>query len=109
MCAPINTGTPATGAAGVIYVSSPVLFDTDPAKVIAPTVNGTINALEAAARAGVKRYVLAGSSLISLYVAELDGRLVSSLVKGKGKGLSLPRRTTSPTTSVPGCTITNPS
>jgi nucleoside-diphosphate-sugar epimerase len=39
-----------------------VLFDTDPAKVIAPTVNGTINTLEAAARAGVKRYVLAGSS-----------------------------------------------
>jgi nucleoside-diphosphate-sugar epimerase len=61
-CAPINTGSPATGAAGVIYVSTPVLFDTDPAKVIAPTVNGTINNLEAAARAGVKRYVLAGSS-----------------------------------------------
>ncbi|KAK4891346.1 hypothetical protein LTR27_010000 [Elasticomyces elasticus] len=50
------------GAAGVIYVSTPVLFDTDPAKVIGPTVNGTINTLKAAARAGVKRYVLAGSS-----------------------------------------------
>jgi nucleoside-diphosphate-sugar epimerase len=39
-----------------------LLFDTDPAKVIGPTVNGTINILEAAARAGVKRCVLAGSS-----------------------------------------------
>ncbi|KAK3627915.1 hypothetical protein LTR56_018905 [Elasticomyces elasticus] len=55
-------GSPTIGAAGVIYVSTPVLFDTDPAKVIGPTVNGTINTLEAAARAGVKRYVLAGSS-----------------------------------------------
>ncbi|KAK3652913.1 hypothetical protein LTR56_004861 [Elasticomyces elasticus] len=50
------------GAAGVIYVSTPILFDTDPSKVIGPTVNGTINTLEAAARAGVERYVLAGSS-----------------------------------------------
>ncbi|KAK5695118.1 hypothetical protein LTR17_024591 [Elasticomyces elasticus] len=55
-------GSPTTGAAGVIYVSTPVVFDTDPAKVIGPTVNGTIKTLEAAARAGVKRYVLAGSS-----------------------------------------------
>jgi nucleoside-diphosphate-sugar epimerase len=60
-CATTYTGSPITGSAVVIYVSTLVLFDTDPAKVIGPTVNGTINTPEAAARAGVKRYVLAGS------------------------------------------------
>ncbi|KAJ3539655.1 hypothetical protein NM208_g5399 [Fusarium decemcellulare] len=50
------------GAAGVIYVSTPVIFDADPAKVINPVVKGTINTLNAAARARVKRYVLSSSS-----------------------------------------------
>jgi nucleoside-diphosphate-sugar epimerase len=46
----------------VIYVSTPQIFDLDPAKVIEPMVNGTINTLEAAARAGTQRYVLVSSS-----------------------------------------------
>ncbi|KAH9909326.1 putative aldehyde reductase 2 [Xylariomycetidae sp. FL2044] len=52
-----------SGAAGVIYVSTPVIFDADPARVIEPIVRGTLNTLEAAARAGsVQRYVLSSSS-----------------------------------------------
>ncbi|PYH95892.1 NAD(P)-binding protein [Aspergillus ellipticus CBS 707.79] len=51
-----------TGAAGVIYVSTPVLFGSDPEKVVDPVVRGTINTLKAAARAGVQRYVLSSSS-----------------------------------------------
>jgi hypothetical protein len=51
-----------SGAAGVIYVSVPIVFDTDPAKAIHPIVKGTINTLKASAEAGVSRYVLASSS-----------------------------------------------
>lgn len=40
----------------------PVIFDTDPAKVHGPMIQGVINTLEAAARAGVQRYVLSSSS-----------------------------------------------
>lgn len=47
---------------GVIYVSAPVVFDSDPTKVIDPNVRTTINTLEAAAKAGVRRYVLNSSS-----------------------------------------------
>ncbi|KAI5926446.1 NAD(P)-binding protein [Camillea tinctor] len=50
------------GAAGVIYVSTPILFRTDPSTVIDPIVRGTLNTLAAAARAGVRRYVLSSSS-----------------------------------------------
>ncbi|KAH6954479.1 hypothetical protein DER45DRAFT_632868 [Fusarium avenaceum] len=50
------------GAKGVIYVSTPIIFEPDPVKVISPVIKGTINTLEAAARAGVKRYVLSSSS-----------------------------------------------
>jgi hypothetical protein len=50
------------GAAGVVYVSTPVIFDPDPAKAVDPVVNGTINTLKAAARAGVQRYVLSSAS-----------------------------------------------
>ncbi|KAF5542425.1 aldehyde reductase II [Fusarium napiforme] len=49
-------------AKGVIYVSTPIILNADPAKVVEPVVKGTINSLEAAARAGVKRYVLSSSS-----------------------------------------------
>jgi nucleoside-diphosphate-sugar epimerase len=49
-------------ASGVIYVSTPIVFDADPAKSIDPIVKGTINTLQAAAQAGVKRYVLSSSS-----------------------------------------------
>lgn len=49
-------------ASGVIYVSTPVVFDADPAKSIDPIVKGTINTLQAAAQAGAKRYVLSSSS-----------------------------------------------
>jgi nucleoside-diphosphate-sugar epimerase len=50
------------GAAGVIYPSMPVIFDAEPAKVFDPMTKGVINTLEAAARAGVQRYVLSSSS-----------------------------------------------
>ncbi|KAF4955761.1 hypothetical protein FGADI_4332 [Fusarium gaditjirri] len=50
------------GAKGVIYVSTPIILNPDPAKVVEPVIKGTINSLEAAARAGVKRYVLSSSS-----------------------------------------------
>jgi nucleoside-diphosphate-sugar epimerase len=46
----------------VIFVSTPILFDPDPVKVFNPLINMTINTLEAAAKAGVKRYVLSSSS-----------------------------------------------
>lgn len=52
----------ALGAEGVIYVSTPVNFDPDPAMVVGPSVRSTINTLEAAAKAGVQRYVLSSSS-----------------------------------------------
>ncbi|KAF5691922.1 aldehyde reductase II [Fusarium denticulatum] len=48
------------GAKGVI--STPIILNADPAKVVEPVVKGTISSLEAAARAGVKRYVLSSSS-----------------------------------------------
>ncbi|RDW84103.1 uncharacterized protein DSM5745_04429 [Aspergillus mulundensis] len=50
------------GAAGVIYPSMPIIFDSDPSKVYDPVIKGVINTLEAASRAGVKRYVLGSSS-----------------------------------------------
>ncbi|KAG7438691.1 Aldehyde reductase 2 [Fusarium oxysporum f. sp. raphani] len=50
------------GAKGVIYVSTPIILNPDPAKVVEPVIKGTINSLEAVARAGVKRYVLSSSS-----------------------------------------------
>ncbi|CVK85133.1 related to aldehyde reductase II [Fusarium mangiferae] len=50
------------GAEGVIYVSTPIILHADPVKVVEPVGKGTINSLEAAARAGVKRYVLSSSS-----------------------------------------------
>ncbi|PLB49885.1 NAD(P)-binding protein [Aspergillus steynii IBT 23096] len=50
------------GVAGVIYVSTPVIFSPDQTQAIDRVVKGTINTLEAAARAGVKRYVLSSSS-----------------------------------------------
>ncbi|SPO07105.1 related to aldehyde reductase II [Cephalotrichum gorgonifer] len=50
------------GATGVIYVSTPTVFDPDSDGAIGPIVKGTIKTLEAAARAGVKRYVLSSSS-----------------------------------------------
>jgi hypothetical protein len=79
------TGSPITGAAGVIYVSTPVLFDTDPAKVIGPTVNGTINTPEAAARAGVKRYVLAGSSkAVATNLKKISRHVDAEELKGLG-------------------------
>jgi nucleoside-diphosphate-sugar epimerase len=57
-----NQRPPNIGAAGVVYVSTPIVFDPDSDKSIGPIVNGTINTLEAAARAGIKRYVLCSSS-----------------------------------------------
>ncbi|KAL9574111.1 hypothetical protein ACKAV7_001887 [Fusarium commune] len=50
------------GANGVIYVSTPIILNADPTKVVEPVIKGTINSLEAAARPGVKRYVLSSSS-----------------------------------------------
>ncbi|KAF5251799.1 hypothetical protein FANTH_3118 [Fusarium anthophilum] len=50
------------GAKGVIYVSTPIILNSDSAKVVEPVIKGTINSLEAAARAGVKRSVLSSSS-----------------------------------------------
>ncbi|VUC23495.1 unnamed protein product [Clonostachys rosea] len=50
------------GAAGVIYVSTPVLFHPDPSKVVSSNIRSTINTLEAAAKASVQRYVLCSSS-----------------------------------------------
>jgi hypothetical protein len=35
------------GAAGVVYVSMPIIFDPQPAKVVATTVRSTIHTLEA--------------------------------------------------------------
>lgn len=40
----------------------PIIFDLNPDKAIDPIVRGTINTLDAASRAGVKRYVLSSSS-----------------------------------------------
>ncbi|EHK99823.1 NAD(P)-binding Rossmann-fold containing protein [Glarea lozoyensis ATCC 20868] len=50
------------GAAGAIYTSMPVILDTDIENVWGTSKNGLINTLEAAARAGVQRYVLGSSS-----------------------------------------------
>ncbi|KAM0323769.1 hypothetical protein ACHAPQ_008572 [Fusarium lateritium] len=50
------------GAKGVIYVSTPIIFDPNPVRVLNPVIKGTINTLEAASRAGVKRHVLRSSS-----------------------------------------------
>ncbi|ENH75692.1 Aldehyde reductase 2 [Fusarium oxysporum f. sp. cubense race 1] len=50
------------GAKGVINVSTPIILNPDPAKVVEPVIKGTINSLEAVAHAGVKRYVLSSSS-----------------------------------------------
>ncbi|KAM0075306.1 hypothetical protein ACKRZS_012651 [Fusarium odoratissimum] len=50
------------GAKGVIYISTSTILNADPAKVVEPVIKGTINSLEAAARAGVKRYVLSSRS-----------------------------------------------
>ncbi|KAG7422106.1 Aldehyde reductase 2 [Fusarium oxysporum f. sp. rapae] len=50
------------GANGVIYVSTPIILNADPTNVVEPVIKGTINSLEAAARPGVKRYVLSSSS-----------------------------------------------
>ncbi|PYI17216.1 putative aldehyde reductase 2 [Aspergillus violaceofuscus CBS 115571] len=50
------------GASGVIYPSMPVIFDADPTKVVDPLIRGVVNALQAAARAGVQRFVLSSSS-----------------------------------------------
>lgn len=65
------------GVAGVIHPSMPVIFDADPAKVLGPMVRGVINTLEAAARAGVQRYVLSSSS-----------KAVADTVYGKGQELT---------------------
>lgn len=54
--------TSPSGAAGVIYTSMPIILDADIEKVWGPLKNGLINTLEAAARAGVQRYVLGSSS-----------------------------------------------
>jgi nucleoside-diphosphate-sugar epimerase len=50
------------GAAVVVYVSTPNLFDPEPTNVVDPVVKGTINTLKAAAQAGVVRYVYLSSS-----------------------------------------------
>ncbi|KAM0481793.1 hypothetical protein ACHAPX_003119 [Trichoderma viride] len=50
------------GAAVVVYVSTPTIFGPDPTKVVDPVVNGTINTLNAAAQAEIKRYVYLSSS-----------------------------------------------
>jgi hypothetical protein len=51
------------GASGVIYTSMPIIFNADPSKVVDPLVNGVLNTLRSAARAGsIKRYVLGSSS-----------------------------------------------
>ncbi|KAM5526380.1 aldehyde reductase protein [Fusarium oxysporum f. sp. phaseoli] len=50
------------GAKGVIYVSTLTILNADSAKVVEPVIKGTINSLEAAARARVKRYVLSSNS-----------------------------------------------
>ncbi|KAL3469189.1 NAD(P)-binding protein [Aspergillus californicus] len=50
------------GAAGVIYVSVPVVFNPDPSIAVTPVVNGVLNTLSAAAKANVQRYVLSSSS-----------------------------------------------
>ncbi|TVY70810.1 Aldehyde reductase 2 [Fusarium oxysporum f. sp. cubense] len=50
------------GAKGIIYVSTLIILNPDPAKVVETVIKGTINSLEAAARAGVKRYVLSSNS-----------------------------------------------
>ncbi|KAJ5659169.1 hypothetical protein N7507_005620 [Penicillium longicatenatum] len=49
-------------AAGVIYVSTPIVFYTDPTNVVVANIRSTINTLEAAAKAGVQRYILSSSS-----------------------------------------------
>lgn len=49
-------------ATGVIYVSVPRIFDLDSGKVLEPVVKGTIDAPEAASRAGVNYYLLVSSS-----------------------------------------------
>ncbi|EHK47113.1 hypothetical protein TRIATDRAFT_306833 [Trichoderma atroviride IMI 206040] len=41
------------GAAVVVYVSTPTIFDPEPTKVVDPVVNGTINTLKAAAQAEI--------------------------------------------------------
>lgn len=53
---------PPLGAPGVLYVSTPIIFNPDRAKVLEPNVNGTINILKAAARTKVQRFVLNSSS-----------------------------------------------
>ncbi|KEY70804.1 hypothetical protein S7711_10052 [Stachybotrys chartarum IBT 7711] len=50
------------GATGVIYVSTPIIFNSDPSMVIDPNIRSTINSMEAARKAGVHRYVLHSSS-----------------------------------------------
>lgn len=50
------------GVSGVIYPSMPTILHLDPAKVVDPMVRGVVNSLEAAARAGIRRYVLSSSS-----------------------------------------------
>ncbi|KAF5856008.1 hypothetical protein ETB97_008028 [Aspergillus alliaceus] len=53
---------PFEGAAGLIYVSTAIIFCPEPEKAVDPVERGTINTLEAASRAGVQRYVLSSSS-----------------------------------------------
>ncbi|KAL2835677.1 putative aldehyde reductase 2 [Aspergillus pseudoustus] len=50
------------GASAVIYPSMPIIFNADTTKVHDPLIKGVLNTLAAAARAGVKRYVLSSSS-----------------------------------------------
>ncbi|KAB8233111.1 uncharacterized protein BDW43DRAFT_311520 [Aspergillus alliaceus] len=49
-------------AAGLIYVSTAIIFCPEPEKAVDPVERGTINTLEAASRAGVQRHVLSSSS-----------------------------------------------
>ncbi|KAH8157594.1 hypothetical protein CIB48_g10646 [Xylaria polymorpha] len=58
----LEAGYRVRGAPGVLYVSTPIIFNPDRAKVLEPNVNGTINILKAAARTKVQRFVLNSSS-----------------------------------------------
>ncbi|KAL4941756.1 hypothetical protein BDV06DRAFT_235888 [Aspergillus oleicola] len=50
------------GASGIIYVSVPVAISPDPAVAVTPIVETVLNALSAAAQAGIPRFVLNSSS-----------------------------------------------
>ncbi|KAF2732795.1 NAD(P)-binding protein [Polyplosphaeria fusca] len=62
MSAPHAFSSAVQGCAGVIHTATPVMSLQDPNIAIPMVISGTVNALSAAADAGIKRFVLTSSS-----------------------------------------------